>query len=138
MRLVLPVALLRTTRSVRLLWISAAACIGCLLLGPSAASAAYTFGSEVEAMSPLETVFDHEDVPDDPQDPLPPQHCDDQYLIQDAATRAFRDSSGQVQLIMSHAGTPGAAQGHTRRFTGQTLAAFRSPSACFHRILAAP
>jgi hypothetical protein len=86
-----------------------------LLMVPAHASAAYTFGSEVTAVGSKTTVFDHATFNNDTQ------QCNDLYFIQDTVSRAFRDPSGVVQLIVAHAGTPDAPQGHTRRLTGGNL-----------------
>jgi hypothetical protein len=62
----------------------------------------YTFGPNVQQIGPQQTVFD-----------WTTQRCDDEH-VPDSPARAFKDSSGRVQLTMAHAPA-------NRRLIGPTL-----------------
>ncbi len=95
-----------------------ASMIAGLLIVPTTADAAYNFGTNITPIGSYETVFDRSEPP-------APQTfwCGDEHFFQDAGTRAVRDASGRVALIMSHAGTRKAngqdtSGAHTRRIIG--------------------
>ncbi len=78
--------------------LTAATLVACsmVVLAAPAAGQAYTFGDDVQARGPEETVFDHSDSAGALRDACSADH------IPDLAPRVFRRADGRVQLSMSH------------------------------------